>query len=168
MELFTAVCKWFLYIFLVPWIKFQETIKNLMGISEGVIFLSFFMAWVVNFFKYLWNSASFFSLRKCKQTTVVRVERGKVVIISSNTAPVATCPRNSDFDFDSLSTIPEEIWSGVHCSSLFQSDVTTAWQQISLSEGRYTQILHHLIFVCVLKRMRWLMWKWALSYTLMC
>lgn len=120
-----------------------------MGISETDIFLSFFMVWVVNLFKYLWNPASFFTLRNCKQTTVVTAEKGKVVIISSNTAAVATCPRNSGFDCDSLSTIPEETWSGVHCSSLLQSDVTTAWQQYSLSEGRCTQILHLLIFLYV-------------------
>lgn len=111
------------------------------------------------------KSCLIFTLGKCKQTTVFTAERDKVVTIFSNAAAVATCPRNSGFDCDSLSTTPEEAWSGARCSSLLQSDVTTAWQQTSLSEGRCTQIL---ILLCVLKGMRWLVWKWALSCILMC
>lgn len=103
----------------------------------------------VNLFKYLWNPASFFTLRKCKQTTVVTAERDKVVIISSNTAAVATCPRNSGLDCDSLSTVPEETWSSC---SLFSA--SPEWCHNCLTTNLTVRVMVHPnpmfsnIFVC--------------------
>lgn len=118
MELFTAVCKQFLYMFMVSMDKIpqrrQVPYGNFRSTYSSFPLSRYKCVLGVNLLQYLWNPASFFTLRKCKQATVATLRINTLVIITSNTAAVVTCPRNSGLGSDSPGTSPEQMW--LRCS----------------------------------------------------